>query len=175
MLLYFIINLFLVFGAAVVVGLDNFSFGTTLTAVITCISNVGPGLDEGDKPVVQPAEHAQQDQDGEHHREHLEHGGVLVVMRLFAYWVKRRIFILQIFPVLCKITGRKTPGGVHPPAEEGEGDKPVVQPAEHAQQDQDGEHHLAAYSGSGRAWEAMLLPILLAAVGIVCSILGSRR
>ena len=32
---------------------------------------------------------------------------------------------------------------------------------------------VAAYSGSGKAWEAMLLPILLAAVGIVCSILGS--
>ena len=30
---------------AIVVGLDNFSFGTTLTAVITCISNVGPGLE----------------------------------------------------------------------------------------------------------------------------------
>ncbi len=42
---YFLINLFLVFGMAVVVGLDNFSFTTTLTAVITCISNVGPGLD----------------------------------------------------------------------------------------------------------------------------------
>ena len=42
---YFIINLFLVFGTAIVVGLDNFSFGTTLTAVITCISNVGPGLE----------------------------------------------------------------------------------------------------------------------------------
>ncbi len=42
---YFIINLFLVFGMAVVVGLDNFSFTTTLTSVITCISNVGPGLD----------------------------------------------------------------------------------------------------------------------------------
>lgn len=42
---YFIINLFLVFSMAVVVGLDNFSFTTTLTAVITCISNVGPGLD----------------------------------------------------------------------------------------------------------------------------------
>ena len=39
---YFIANLFLVFGMAIVVGLDNFSFGTTLTAVITCISNVGP-------------------------------------------------------------------------------------------------------------------------------------
>ena len=33
------------FGIAIVVGLDNFSFGTTLTAVITCISNVGPGLE----------------------------------------------------------------------------------------------------------------------------------
>ncbi len=32
---------------------------------------------------------------------------------------------------------------------------------------------VAAYSGAGKAWEAMLLPILLAAVGIVCSILGS--
>jgi len=42
---YFIINLFLVFSMALVVGLDNFSFGTTLTAVITCISNVGPGLE----------------------------------------------------------------------------------------------------------------------------------
>ena len=42
---YFIANLFLVFGMAIVVGLDNFSFGTTLTAVITCISNVGPGLE----------------------------------------------------------------------------------------------------------------------------------
>ncbi len=42
---YFIINLFLVFSMAIVVGLDNFSFTTTLTAVITCISNVGPGLD----------------------------------------------------------------------------------------------------------------------------------
>ena len=42
---YFIINLSLVFGMAVVVGLDNFSFTTTLTAVVTCISNVGPGLD----------------------------------------------------------------------------------------------------------------------------------
>lgn len=42
---YFIVNLFLVFGMAIVVGLDNFSFGTTFTAVITCISNVGPGLE----------------------------------------------------------------------------------------------------------------------------------
>ena len=42
---YFIINLFLVFGMALIVGLDNFSFGTTLTAVITCMNNVGPGLE----------------------------------------------------------------------------------------------------------------------------------
>ena len=42
---YFIINIFLVFGMALIVGLDNFSFGTTLTAVITCMNNVGPGLE----------------------------------------------------------------------------------------------------------------------------------
>ncbi|OUN23037.1 TrkH family potassium uptake protein [Pseudoflavonifractor sp. An85] len=35
----------IMFASALVVGLDNFSFGTTLTAVITCISNVGPGLE----------------------------------------------------------------------------------------------------------------------------------
>lgn len=35
----------IIFASALVVGLDNFSFGTTLTAVITCISNVGPGLE----------------------------------------------------------------------------------------------------------------------------------
>ena len=32
---------------------------------------------------------------------------------------------------------------------------------------------VAAYGGEGRSWNAMLLPILLAAVGIVCSIVGS--
>ncbi len=42
---YFITYLFIVFVAALVVGLDNFSFGTTLTAVISCVSNVGPGLE----------------------------------------------------------------------------------------------------------------------------------
>ena len=31
--------------AAIIVGLDDFSFGSTMTAVITCISNVGPGLE----------------------------------------------------------------------------------------------------------------------------------
>lgn len=42
---YFILFLFIVAGASLIVGLDNFSFGTTLTAVITCITNVGPGLE----------------------------------------------------------------------------------------------------------------------------------
>ena len=32
--------------AMLVVALDNFSFGTTFTAVITCIGNVGPGLEK---------------------------------------------------------------------------------------------------------------------------------
>ena len=42
---FFILYFFLIFTAALVVGLDNFSFGTTLTAVIACISNIGPGLE----------------------------------------------------------------------------------------------------------------------------------
>ena len=42
---YFIIYLFIVFICSLVVGMDNFSFGTTLTAVISCVSNVGPGLE----------------------------------------------------------------------------------------------------------------------------------
>ena len=42
---YFIIYMFLTFGAALVIGLDNFSFGTTLTAVISCVNNIGPGLE----------------------------------------------------------------------------------------------------------------------------------
>ena len=32
---------------------------------------------------------------------------------------------------------------------------------------------VAAYAGEGRGWNSMLLPILLAAVGIICSIVGS--
>lgn len=36
---------FIIFGATLVLSLDNFSFGTTLTAVIACIGNVGPGLE----------------------------------------------------------------------------------------------------------------------------------
>ena len=42
---YFATYIFITFVSALVVGLDNFSFGTTLTAIITCISNVGPGLE----------------------------------------------------------------------------------------------------------------------------------
>ena len=42
---YFIIYMFLIFIAALVVGIDNFSFGTTLTAVISCVGNIGPGLE----------------------------------------------------------------------------------------------------------------------------------
>ena len=33
------------FGAALVVALDNFSFATTFSAALTCISNTGPGLE----------------------------------------------------------------------------------------------------------------------------------
>lgn len=35
---------FLAFGGSLIVSLDNFSFGETLTAVLTCLSNVGPGV-----------------------------------------------------------------------------------------------------------------------------------
>ena len=33
------------FGASLLVALDNFSFGTTFTAVVACIGNIGPGLE----------------------------------------------------------------------------------------------------------------------------------
>ncbi len=42
---FFVTYLFIMLGASVLVGLDNNSFGTTLTAVISCLSNVGPGLE----------------------------------------------------------------------------------------------------------------------------------
>lgn len=42
---FFIIYLFIIFVAALLISLDNFSFPTTITAVIACISNIGPGLD----------------------------------------------------------------------------------------------------------------------------------
>ena len=38
---YFLIAL----AATLVVSMDNFSFSTTFTAALTCMSNVGPGLD----------------------------------------------------------------------------------------------------------------------------------
>ncbi len=34
-----------IFAGSLVVALDNFSFGTTFTAVLACISNIGPGLE----------------------------------------------------------------------------------------------------------------------------------
>lgn len=42
---YFILYVLILFCAALIVGLDNFSFGTTLTAVIASLSNIGPGLE----------------------------------------------------------------------------------------------------------------------------------
>ena len=42
---FFIIYLFIIFVAALLISLDNFSFTTTITAVIACLSNIGPGLD----------------------------------------------------------------------------------------------------------------------------------
>ena len=44
-LIFFSAYLFITLGATLLVALDNFSFGTTFTAVVTCISNVGPGLE----------------------------------------------------------------------------------------------------------------------------------
>ena len=32
-------------GATLLVSVDNFSFGTTFTAVVACIGNIGPGLE----------------------------------------------------------------------------------------------------------------------------------
>ncbi len=41
---YFVIYMFIIFISTLLVALDNFDFTSTLTAVITCINNVGPGL-----------------------------------------------------------------------------------------------------------------------------------
>ena len=35
----------LVFGAALIISLDGFSFATSFSASLTCVSNVGPGLE----------------------------------------------------------------------------------------------------------------------------------
>lgn len=42
---FLVAYMFILFGGALVVGLDNYSFGTNLTAVLACLSNVGPGLE----------------------------------------------------------------------------------------------------------------------------------
>lgn len=41
---YFVIYMFIIFISTLLVALDNFDFTSTLTAVITCINNVGPGF-----------------------------------------------------------------------------------------------------------------------------------
>lgn len=35
----------IILGASLLVALDDFSFGTTFTAVVSCIGNIGPGLE----------------------------------------------------------------------------------------------------------------------------------
>lgn len=42
---FFIIYMFVVFGGSLLIGIDNFSFGTTFTAVVACVGNIGPGLE----------------------------------------------------------------------------------------------------------------------------------
>lgn len=42
---FFAAYIFITLGAALLLALDGFSFGTTLTAVIACIGNIGPGLE----------------------------------------------------------------------------------------------------------------------------------
>ncbi len=44
-LIFFAAYLFITLMATLVIALDNFSFGSTLTAVIACIGNIGPGLE----------------------------------------------------------------------------------------------------------------------------------
>lgn len=41
-------------GASLVVALNDFPFTETLTSVITCISNTGPGLARWDRPAISP-------------------------------------------------------------------------------------------------------------------------
>ena len=43
--LFFFAYICVLLGASIIVGLDDNSFGTTFTAVLTCLSNVGPGLE----------------------------------------------------------------------------------------------------------------------------------
>lgn len=41
---FFVIYVFLIFGSFIIISIDNFDFTTSLTAVMTCVGNVGPGL-----------------------------------------------------------------------------------------------------------------------------------
>ncbi len=41
---YFVLYCFIIVVACLIVSLDNFDFETTITSVVTCISNVGPGF-----------------------------------------------------------------------------------------------------------------------------------
>ncbi len=41
---FFVIYIFLIFGSFILISVDNFDFTTSLTAVMTCVGNVGPGL-----------------------------------------------------------------------------------------------------------------------------------
>ena len=41
---YIIVYILLLLGSFILVSLDNFDFTTSLTSVVTCLSNVGPGL-----------------------------------------------------------------------------------------------------------------------------------
>ena len=45
-LLFFSVYILIVMGASLLLALDNFSFTTTLTAVVACLSNIGPGLEQ---------------------------------------------------------------------------------------------------------------------------------
>ena len=44
-MLFFAAYMFITLAATLLVSIDNFSFGSTFTAVVTCIGNVGPGLE----------------------------------------------------------------------------------------------------------------------------------
>jgi len=44
-MIFFAAYMLITFLAGMVVAIDNFSFGTTFTAVVACISNIGPGLE----------------------------------------------------------------------------------------------------------------------------------
>ena len=44
-MIFFAAYIFITLAATLLVSVDNFSFGSTFTAVVTCIGNVGPGLE----------------------------------------------------------------------------------------------------------------------------------